>query len=79
MVQTAGGAASITSVFYNEKRSLLDPLALTLWYFVAQVKGAHLYVLPMVFMAFVTVASCLGGQIKKFTYNNNGYGSYSFE
>ncbi|KAF9414983.1 hypothetical protein HW555_007250 [Spodoptera exigua] len=43
------------------------------------VKGAHLYVLPIVFMAFVTVASCLGGQIKKYTFNNNGYGSYSFE
>ncbi|KAJ8732708.1 hypothetical protein PYW07_015307 [Mythimna separata] len=43
------------------------------------VKGAHLYVLPMVFMALVTLASCLGGQIKKFTYNNNGFGTYSFE
>ncbi|XP_026729575.1 endocuticle structural glycoprotein ABD-5-like [Trichoplusia ni] len=44
------------------------------------VKGAHLHVLPIASMVFVTVlAGCLGAQIKKFVYNNNGFGSYSFE
>ncbi|XP_075971006.1 uncharacterized protein LOC142973253 [Anticarsia gemmatalis] len=46
------------------------------------VKGARLSVrLAMVFMAFVTVplTSCLGAQIKKFAFSNNGFGTYSFE
>ncbi|CAB3221312.1 unnamed protein product [Arctia plantaginis] len=46
------------------------------------VKGVRLNVcLAMVYMAFVTVhlTSCLGAQIKKNTYYNNGLGAYSFE
>lgn len=69
-------------LYYNEKPIWLDPQALTLWFSVAQAKGAHLDVCSaVIYMALVTVylTGCLGAQIKKNTFNNNGLGAYSFE